>query len=166
MHCPQCDSQDTAVTDTRPDPESRGRKRYRKCKMCGERFVTIEKVQHKITLPMVIKRNGKPEEFSENKLKKGIHLALAKSSVSDLEKENIFLSLMKQVLQCNQMEITSQWLGQIALSELQKLDTVAYVRFASVYRDVTDIGALKAELDQIQTIPDEDQLLLQLNKKK
>lgn len=148
MYCPFCNATDTKVTDSRLAAEGAQVRRRRQCNECGERFTTFEVVE--LVMPRVIKVSGKSEPYDSNKLKRSIALPLQKRPVSLDEIEALISRIEKTLRHMGEREIPSKILGEIVMNELKMLDDVAYVRFASVYRDFQDIDAFAKELANIR----------------
>lgn len=145
MKCPHCGRLESKVIDSRSVDE--GVRRRRRCLSCGTRFTTHERVQpHNI---LVVKKDGRREEFSRDKLSYGIRKACEKrplpTGVIDKLMDNIETALYR----LGKAEIPSSVIGDLVMPELEKLDYIAYIRFASVYREFTDIGALKQVVDKL-----------------
>ncbi|MGI4851522.1 MAG: transcriptional regulator NrdR [Janthinobacterium lividum] len=132
MRCPFCGHCDTAVKDSRSVEENAGIRRRRHCLECSARFSTIERVQ---LIPLrVIKKNGKIESFDRDKLANSLRLALHKRPVKDEKIDRVISSLVRQLETCGETEISSKIIGEMVMQGLGDLDSVAYVRFASVYQ--------------------------------
>lgn len=144
MKCPYCDSSDTKVTDSRDTDDGASIRRRRQCLKCGRRFTTYETIEE-VPL-MVIKKNGLREMFDRNKLRKGLIRACEKRNVSAQQIENIVNGVERTVRNKLMQEVPSDVLGEMVMEELKHVDQVAYVRFASVYRQFTDIGNFMSEL--------------------
>lgn len=147
MKCPYCGVVDSRVIDSRPTEESTAIRRRRECTGCGRRFTTYEKIEE---LPlMVIKKDGSRETFDRNKMLTGLFKACEKRPVSATVLEQIVdeieLSLRNQLCP----EVKSQDIGEMVMDRLSEIDEIAYVRFASVYRQFTDIIRFKQELDRL-----------------
>ncbi len=148
MHCPFCNADDTKVIDSRLVAEGGQVRRRRECAACKERFTTFEVAE--LLMPKVIKSDGTREPFDEEKLRAGMHRALEKRPVS-VEQVEAAISQIKQGLQATgEREVPSRMLGELVMETLRKLDEVAYVRFASVYRSFQDINQFRAELDRLE----------------
>ncbi|MEJ2199647.1 MAG: transcriptional regulator NrdR [Desulfuromonadaceae bacterium] len=147
MKCPFCGFQDTRVVDSRLGKEGNNIRRRRECASCEKRFTTYERVEE--TLPLVIKKDGRREPFDRSKIFSGMQRACEKRpvSIATIEKEIDRLELTFQ--ECGEKEIESSRIGEAVMSALQSLDEVAYVRFASVYRQFRDINEFMAELTDI-----------------
>ena len=148
MHCPFCGADDTKVIDSRLVAEGDQVRRRRECVDCKDRFTTYELAE--LLMPRVIKQDETREPFDEEKLRSGLHRALEKRPVS-VEQIEAALSQIKRYLQSTgEREISSQLIGEKVMEQLRKLDDVAYVRFASVYRSFQDLNEFRAELDRLE----------------
>lgn len=153
MHCPFCNALDTKVTDSRLVAEGAQVRRRRECLSCGDRFTTYESAE--LLMPRVVKVDGSREPFDDIKLMAGITRALQKRPV-DSEQIEAAVSRIKHNLRATgEREIASQQVGEEVMRSLRELDSVAYVRFASVYRSFQDISDFKAELDRLGKADDE-----------
>ena len=150
MKCPYCGGLDTQVKDSRPTEDATSIRRRRVCPECGGRFTTFERVQlRELT---VVKRSGRKVAFDRDKLQRSITVALRKRPVTEERIERLVNGLVRQIESLGENEISSEQIGRIALEGLKALDDVAYVRFASVYRDFREardfvgvLGELSAE---------------------
>ncbi|WP_230657047.1 transcriptional regulator NrdR [Psychrobacter sp. I-STPA10] len=149
MHCPYCNESDTKVIDSRLAAEGAQVRRRRQCNSCQERFTTFEVVE--VVMPRIIKSSGKIEPYDNEKLRRSIQLPLQKRPITLDEQEAMLSRIEKRLRQLGEREISSKALGEVVMSELKALDDVAYVRFASVYRDFQDIEAFHQELVNIRT---------------
>ncbi len=141
MKCPLCNNPDSRVLDSRPIDEGASIKRRRECPSCGKRFTTYEVVD---TVPIaVIKRDGRREFFDKHKLVRGIRIACQKRAV---DAEAIATSIEQELMNEIITEITSVEIGERVLTRLKESDIVAYIRFASIYRDFQDIDSFTSEL--------------------
>ena len=148
MHCPFCSADDTKVIDSRLVADGDQIRRRRECLSCHERFTTYELAE--LLMPRVIKQDGSREPFDEKKLRAGLQRALEKRPVS-VESIESSVSQIKHFLQSTgEREIAALIVGEKVMEELRKLDEVAYVRFASVYRRFTDISEFRDELDRLE----------------
>jgi len=148
VHCPFCDANDTKVIDSRLVAEGKQVRRRRECTRCSERFTTYETAE--LLLPRVVKSDGSREPFDEDKLRRGILKALEKRPV-DTEAIEALLDQLKIRLQATgEREVGSRVVGEFVMDALRKLDHVAYVRFASVYRDFKDLKEFRDELDRLE----------------
>ncbi len=147
MRCVYCDHTESKVVDSRPVDDMSSIRRRRECLACGKRFTTYEKIE---SLPVfVVKKDGKRESFDIEKVKRGIIKACEKREVSYEDIEGLINEIEKEVYSTPKHEITSHEVGEIVMEGLRKLDEVAYVRFASVYRQFKDINTFKEELNKL-----------------
>ena len=147
MKCPFCDEIDTKVIDSRPTEEGRAIRRRRECPKCGKRFTTYEKVEE--MLFMVVKRDGRRESFDRNKILNGIIRACEKRPVSLAQMEAIVDDVERGLNNMLEKEVTTEFIGEIVMDHLKELDEVAYVRFASVYRQFKDVNTFIAEIEKL-----------------
>ena len=147
MKCPFCDKPDTKVIDSRPTDDGRAIRRRRECEGCGKRFTTYEKVEE--ILFMVVKRDGSRESFDRNKVLNGIMRACEKRPVSMSQMENIVDDVERSLNNTMEKEVPSTAIGEVIMDRLKDLDEVAYVRFASVYRDFKDVNTFVAEVEKL-----------------
>ena len=147
MHCPFCGKTETKVVDSRLVAEGQQIRRRRECSACHERFTTFEIAE--LLMPRLIKADGSRQPFDEDKLRGGIQRALEKRPVS-IESIEACINRIKHSLRATgERELPSRQVGEAVMEELRKLDQVAYVRFASVYRSFQDINEFKAEIDRL-----------------
>lgn len=150
MHCPFCNTADTKVIDSRLVAAGGQIRRRRECVNCGERYTTYELPE--LVMPYVVKTNGTREPFNEEKLRGGLQRALEKRPV-DAEQVEAAITRIKQALRSTgEREVPSRMIGEALMETLHELDQVAYVRFASVYRQFEDIEEFRAELDKLGKI--------------
>ena len=147
MKCPFCGAEDTAVADTRLNDEGDVVRRRRKCNACDKRFTTYERAE--IQLPQVVKKNGSRIEFSRAKLRASLDLALRKRPVSTELVDAAVIAIEEKLLSAGLREVLSQQLGELVMAELKKLDKVAYIRFASVYRNFEDVDAFSRAIKEV-----------------
>ena len=145
MHCPFCDNDDSKVVDSRDAGD--GIRRRRECLRCGLRFTTYEHVQTR-TL-MVVKRDGRREELDQNKLYASLTKACAKRPLAIGSIEKIIADIETQIANLGRAEVPSEVIGELVMERLRNLDRVAYIRYASVYRDFRDIESFKTEVDSL-----------------
>ena len=139
MKCPYCENPDTKVIDSRPTEEGHAIRRRRGCEKCGKRFTTYEKVEESII--MIIKKDGRRESFDRNKvMKRPVSMADIERIVNEIERG--LNNLMEK-------EVESTFIGELIMEQLKKLDEVAYVRFASVYRQFTDVNTFIKEIEKL-----------------
>ena len=151
MKCPFCGHDETAVVDTRLSDEGDIVRRRRKCNVCDKRFTTYERAE--IRLPQVVKKNGSRTEFSRDKLRASLELALRKRPVSADLVEAAIGEIEDKLLSSGEREVPSQQVGELVMRELKKLDKVAYIRFASVYRNFEDIDAFSKAIKEVSPSP-------------
>ena len=137
MRCPFCKAEDTQVIDSRVNDQTNSIRRRRKCSKCEKRFTTYEQIE--LTLPQIIKQDGKREEFNREKLLHSLTRALHKRPVPIEFIDQAVESIINKALAFGEREINSRDLGEAVMHELKKLDKVAYIRFASVYRSFSDV---------------------------
>ncbi len=148
MHCPFCGAEDTKVVDSRLVAEGDQVRRRRQCLSCSERFTTYEVAE--LVMPRIIKQDGTREPFDEAKLRAGLLRALEKRPVS-IESIESAINQIKHFLQATgEREVPSLKVGEKVMEELRKLDEVAYVRFASVYRRFKDLNEFREEIDRLE----------------
>ena len=148
MKCSQCHETDTKVIESRDAADGEAIRRRRVCLKCNYRFTTYERIERPhIT---VVKHNGTRELFSRDKLLAGLYRACEKTSVTSLQLERLAADIERQIYACGDQEISTARIGDMAIERLAKLNEVAYVRFASVYRRFKDITGFENELLQIR----------------
>lgn len=147
MKCPYCENDDTKVIDSRPTEEGQAIRRRRECDNCGKRFTTYEKAEK--TLFMVVKKDGSRETFDRSKVLNGIIKACEKRPVPMADIENIVDEIERGLNNMMEKEIKSEVIGEVIMDHLKKLDEVAYVRFASVYRQFKDVNTFVAEIEKL-----------------
>ncbi len=133
MRCPFCGNIETQVKDSRIPDDGESVKRRRYCTSCDSRFTTFERVQ--LREIVVIKKNGEKKIFDPEKLRKSVGMAVRKRPVAELQVEKLVNNIVRQLEMENETEITSSKIGELVMSALEKLDKVAFVRFASVYKN-------------------------------
>lgn len=147
MRCPYCENPDTKVIDSRPTEEGHAIRRRRGCEKCGKRFTTYEKVEESII--MVIKKDGRREAFDRSKVLNGIIRACEKRPVSLAEMERVAYDIERGLNNLMEKEVESTFIGELVMEQLKELDEVAYVRFASVYRQFKDVNTFVKEIEKI-----------------
>lgn len=148
MHCPFCAAEDTKVIDSRLVAGGSQVRRRRECGECEERFTSYESAE--LLMPHVVKSNDVREPFNEDKLRAGLKKALEKRPVSAEQIEEAIDQMKHRLRSSGEREIPSRDIGEAVIDALKKLDMVAYVRFASVYRQFEDISAFRDELDKLE----------------
>ncbi|HWL13678.1 MAG TPA: transcriptional regulator NrdR [Ureibacillus sp.] len=147
MRCPACQYNGTRVVDSRPVDDNKEIRRRRECESCGVRFTTFEKIEE--TPLIVVKKDGSREEFSREKVLRGLIRACEKRPVSLDTLESIAMSVEKDLRRIGNSEVRSDDVGEMVMNLLAKEDEVAYVRFASVYRQFKDINVFIAEMKEL-----------------
>jgi transcriptional repressor NrdR len=148
MKCPFCGHADTQVVETRIAEEGDFIRRRRQCASCEKRFTTYERPD--VNFPAVVKKDGRRIEFERGKLRGSMNLALRKRPVSTEQVDGAIERIEEKLLNLGIREVASHRIGELVMRELKKLDKVAYVRFASVYRNFEDIDAFKTLVDEVQ----------------
>ncbi len=142
MNCPYCSHKESRVTDKRTSPD--GIRRRRECLKCKKRFTTYERIER--TDLYIIKKDGRREKFDIKKLEAGIEKALEKRPVPQEKINNMINEIDEQIRKAGKKEVKSSVIGELVMKKLKKLDEIAYVRFASVYRQFQDINDFKQEM--------------------
>ena len=148
MHCPFCQHEDTRVIDSRVSKDGSTIRRRRECEHCNERFNTFEVAELK--LPAIVKSDGRREAFDDRKLRTSFDRALQKRPVSSEQIDGAVRSVVHALRLSGERELPSLRVGEFVMAELKKLDQVAYVRFASVYRKFEDVQAFREEVEQLE----------------
>ena len=147
MNCPHCGAVDSRVVDSRDTDAKEAVRRRRECAVCGQRFTTYEKIEE---IPItVVKRDGSTELFHPEKLLHGLTRACAKRSVPVERLQGVVSDIERELREGSVYEVSSERVGKMALERLQQVDLVAYVRFASVYRQFENVEEFKQELEQL-----------------
>ena len=147
MHCPFCSADDTKVIDSRLVAEGDAVRRRRECQSCGERYTTFETAE--LVMPRIIKRDGSREPYDEEKLKFGLIKALEKRPVSVDQIDAALNHIKHRLRETGERELPARQIGEEVMRELRNLDPVAYVRFASVYRDFQDVSEFADEIQKL-----------------
>lgn len=147
MKCPYCNHPDTRVIDSRPAEDGSAIRRRRSCDECGKRFTTYEKVE---TIPLIIiKKDNNREQYNRSKIERGIIRACYKRPVSAEAIQKIVERIEIKIFNLEAKEVSSTDVGEIVMDELKELDEVAYVRFASVYREFKDVNTFMDEIKKM-----------------
>ena len=147
MKCPYCNEADTKVIDSRPADDNSSIRRRRQCERCGKRFTTYEKLE---TMPlMVIKKDNSRETYDRSKIEAGIIHSCHKRPVSPQQINAMVDSIENRLFSMEEKEIPSSAIGELVMEKLKDLDEVAYVRFASVYREFKDVNTFMEELRKL-----------------
>jgi transcriptional repressor NrdR len=147
MRCPYCHKTDSQVIDTRETPDSEGIRRRRRCTSCGQRFTTYERVQP-VSL-MIVKKDGVREEYNRHKIDSGIQLACTKRPVSAETIEKLANSVEADLFKLGVNEVPSGMVGELILNRLREIDQVAYIRFASVYLNFSDLAEMGQAIEAL-----------------
>lgn len=148
MRCPFCGTDEDKVIETRVSKDGSEIRRRRECEGCKRRFTTYERIEE--SMPHVIKTDGRREPFDRNKIEHGMQAAVAKRPVSRAQVADLALEVEREIGELGVSEIGSREIGERVLPKLRALDQVAYVRFASIYRDFRDIEGFQKELEQLR----------------
>ena len=149
MRCPWCAVYEDKVIETRVSKDGTEIRRRRECEGCERRYTTYERIEE--SMPLVIKADGRREPFDRNKIEHGVHAAVAKRRVSSEQIQELALAVEKEIGELGLSEIASRDVGERVLPKLKAIDEVAYVRFASIYRDFTDVDSFTREVDALRT---------------
>lgn len=147
MKCPYCRAPDSRVTDSREISGGSAIRRRRECAGCGRRFTTFERID--LAGLVVVKKDGRRQEFDPDKLRQKLRVALTKRPVGEEQIDQIVQRVEAELVSQGKAEIPSSAIGEAALQELKAVDHVAYIRFASVYREFADLQDLKREVDDL-----------------
>ena len=148
MHCPFCQHEDTRVIDSRVSEDGTTIRRRRECERCEERFNTFEHAELK--LPAIVKQDGRREAFDEKKLRAGVDLALHKRPFGSETIDALIDHVVRKLRTSGDREVPSRRIGEWVMAELKRVDQVAYVRFASVYRRFEDAQAFREEVERLE----------------
>lgn len=149
MKCPFCSHIETQVVETRLAEDGDFIRRRRQCGACEKRFTTYEKPE--VNFPAIVKKDGRRIDYQRDKLRGSLNLALRKRPVSTEQVDSAIERMEEKLLNMGTREVDSHRIGELVMRELKKLDKVAYVRFASVYRNFEDIDAFKTLVDEVQS---------------
>lgn len=150
MRCPFCGDEDTQVKDSRPSEDGTAIRRRRSCQQCDSRFTTFERAQLREFL--VIKKNGEKRPFDRDKLARSISIAVRKLPVTPEQQEITVNNIVRRLESLGESEISTDRIGEEVMNALRELDKVAYVRFASVYRDFTEVKDFEDFLDKLNEL--------------
>ncbi|MCL7997483.1 transcriptional regulator NrdR [Brucella sp. 21LCYQ03] len=149
MRCPYCQSEDTQVKDSRPAEDGAVIRRRRVCSVCGGRFTTFERVQLRDL--MVVKKSGRRVPFDREKLSRSIDVALRKRDIDEERIERAISGIVRQLESSGEAEVTSDEIGRLAMDALKGVDDIAYIRFASVYRNFSKAVDFHNVIDELTT---------------
>lgn len=148
MYCPFCHAEETKVVDSRLVAEGAQVRRRRECLLCHERFTTFESAE--LIMPLIVKRDGRREIFRMENLRSGMLRALEKRPVSADSLEESIANIMQKIRQRGEREIDSRQLGEWVMEQLSRLDHIAYIRFASVYKRFQDVSEFRQTIEQLK----------------
>jgi len=149
MKCPYCGEDNTQVVDTRENEDGDTVRRRRRCLACDKRFTTYERIE--LQLPLVVKKNGSRVDYDREKLRGSMMLALRKRPVNAESVESALDRIEEKLVQLAEREVASERVGELVMRELKKLDKVAYIRFASVYRNFEDVDEFSEAIREVKT---------------
>lgn len=147
MRCPYCQHDDTQVLDTRVSEEGDAIRRRRRCNLCEKRFTTYERIE--LAMPSVVKKNGSRSEYEQSKLRGSMMLALRKRPVSADAVDAAIRRIEEKLLSSGEREILSGQVGELVMRELKRLDKIAYIRFASVYKSFEDVAEFQDAIAEV-----------------
>jgi len=147
MRCPYCGAPDSRVIDSRELGSGESIRRRRECQVCGRRFTTYERAEA-VSLYMV-KRDGRREEYDPRKLRASVRIASTKRPVSEADIDRLVADVEHALFDLGQREVTSTAMGELVMERLRALDSVTYIRFASVYRNFTDLAEMRDAIDRL-----------------
>lgn len=148
MKCPFCHHDDTQVLDTRISEVGDAIRRRRRCAQCDKRFTTYERVE--LSMPTIVKKNGSRTEFESGKLRASLRLALRKRPVPAEAIDAAVASIEEKLLTSGRREVDTGHIGELVMQELQRLDKIAYIRFASVYKNFEDLAEFQEAIDAVE----------------
>jgi transcriptional repressor NrdR len=147
MKCPFCQHDDTQVLDTRVSEEGDAVRRRRRCGKCDKRFTTYERIE--LSMPTIVKKNGSRTEFSSAKLHDSLMLALRKRPVSAEAVDAAVVTIQELLLTSGRREVDTGYVGELVMQELKRLDKIAYIRFASVYKNFEDLAEFQQAIAEV-----------------
>jgi transcriptional repressor NrdR len=147
MKCPFCLHEDTQVLDTRDSEEGDAIRRRRRCVHCDKRFTTYERVE--LSMPIIVKKNGSRTEFASSKLRGSLMLALRKRPVAAGAIDTAIATIEEKLLTSGRREVDSVYVGELVMAELKRLDKIAYIRFASVYKNFEDLSEFQEAIAEV-----------------
>ena len=148
MKCPYCHHPDTQVMDTRISEEGDSIRRRRRCASCDKRFTTYERIE--LNMPFIVKKNGSRTEYESSKLRASLMLALRKRPVSAEAIETAIQRIEEKLLASGEREVMSGHVGELVMRELKRLDKIAYIRFASVYKSFEDVSEFVEAIQEVK----------------
>jgi transcriptional repressor NrdR len=151
MKCPFCQCEEIHVLDTRVSEEGDAIRRRRRCGKCDKRFTTYERIE--LVMPFVVKKNGSRTEYAAAKLRGSLMLALRKRPVAASAVDNAVQAIEEKLLTSGKREVDSNYIGELVMQELKRLDKVAYIRFASVYKNFEDLAEFQDAIEEVGHAP-------------
>lgn len=155
MRCPSCGHLEDKVVDSRQAKDGTSIRRRRECEACGARFTSYERIEE--NLPQIVKKGGVREDYDRDKVRRGIKLACNKLPIATNDIDRVVLAVEERLIATNAREVDAQVVGEAVMSELRELDPVAYIRFASVYREFGDIQEFLRELRDLGSDPEDEE---------
>lgn len=150
MKCPFCHNDDTQVLDTRISEEGDAIRRRRRCSKCEKRFTTYERTE--LAMPYIVKKNGSRCDFDSSKLRASFMLALRKRPISTTAVEGAIEDIQERLRASGEREISSVQVGEMVMHELKRLDKIAYIRFASVYKNFEDVAEFRDVIEEVSEV--------------
>ncbi|MCG2586144.1 transcriptional regulator NrdR [Massilia sp. TS11] len=150
MKCPFCQHDDTQVLDTRVSEAGDAVRRRRRCGSCDKRFTTYERVE--LSMPFIVKKNGSRSEYDSSKLRGSLLLALRKRPVAAPAIDQAVATIEERLLTSGQREVESGYVGELVMHELKRLDKIAYIRFASVYKNFEDLSEFQQAIAEVRQV--------------
>ncbi len=150
MKCPFCHNDDTQVLDTRVSEEGDAIRRRRRCTQCEKRFTTFERIE--LAMPYIVKKNGSRSDYDPTKLRSSLMLALRKRPVSAAAVDSAVNHIEERLLSSGEREIHSVQVGELVMHELKRLDKIAYIRFASVYKSFEDVAEFRDMIEEFSPV--------------
>ena len=147
MKCPYCQANDSSVIDSRELQGAESIRRRRRCNVCGKRFTTYERIE--FASFMVVKKSSRREEYNQQKLRAKIRVACTKRPISEAQIDALLARIEGELLALGEAEVSSSTVGDIVIRHLQELDQIAYIRFASVYRNFADLDDVRRAVEQL-----------------
>ncbi|PWF47913.1 transcriptional regulator NrdR [Massilia glaciei] len=147
MKCPFCQHEDTQVLDTRVSEEGDAVRRRRRCAKCDKRFTTYERIE--LSMPVIVKKNGSRTEYASDKLRGSLMLALRKRPVSAEAVDDAVAAIEESLLTSGQREVDTGFVGELVMVQLKRLDKIAYIRFASVYKNFEDLAEFQDAIAEV-----------------
>jgi transcriptional repressor NrdR len=151
MKCPFCQHEETQVLDTRVSEEGDAIRRRRRCMQCDKRFTTFERIE--LAMPVIVKKNGSRTDFDPVKLRASLMLALRKRPVSVEALDEALQRIKEKLLSSGEREVLSGHVGELVMRELKRLDKIAYIRFASVYKSFEDVAEFQNMIEEFSGPP-------------